>query len=302
MSWVAVGIGGAAVVSGAASYMGGQQAASGAMGAANMQANAASLARNQAMGYANATPQELNILGQQYKAASQNLSQQQQLMSSIDPALMEASKQALAIMQGGTSAATQPMFALRNQQRQQLVASLQNQYGPGAESTSIGQQALQQFDMQTQNMQTGQLGNMMNMAETGGGPGLNNAINSLSQVGSGYNAIQSRQVNAALGTQQNMVNTAGAPYVGQTLGGQGMASLGDGVMNAGTTLLGSMYGKGGGNTYNFGNTGTGTGQLAPWGGGGNNAMNGQLPASNSDFGNTAYNNPMMGAGNTGYGA
>jgi hypothetical protein len=285
MSWVAVGIGGAAVVGGAVSYMGSQQAASGAMGAANMQANAASLARNQAMGYANATPQELNILGQQYQAASTNLSQQQQLMSSIDPALMEASKQALAIMQGGSGAATQPMFALRNQQRAQLVTSLQNQYGPGAESTAIGQQALQQFDMQTQNMQTGQLGNMMGMAESGGGPGLNNAINSLSQVSSGYNAIQSRQVNAALGTQQNMVNTAGAPYVGQTLGGQGMASLGNNVMNTGTSL-GMMYGMK---------------PAAPTGGSyANPAAGFQGQQLNQPQLGQSYS-PMQGAGQTGYG-
>jgi len=240
----AIAAGVAAVAGGAASYFGSQNAANSAATAASDQLDQANRNRGQALGYAGATPQELNILGQQYTAANQSLQQQQQLMNSIDPALMEASKQALQIMQGGSSASTQPMFALRNSQRAQLVNSLQAQYGPGAESTSIGQRALQQFDMQTQNMQTGQLGNLMQMGSMGAqaNQGVMQSIGALGQVSQGYGNIQTRLTNASLGTGTQLYNSAGAGAVAGTLQGQGLASLGNNVMSGVGSLAGSYYG------------------------------------------------------------
>ena len=284
-------IAGAIAAAGALSYEGSSQAASGAQGAAQDQLNQAQNNRGSAMSYASASPQELNLLGQQYTAANQNLQQQQQLMNSIDPALMEASKQALAIMQGGNAASTQPMFALRNQQRSQLVASLQNQYGPGAESTSIGQHALQNFDMQTQNMQTGQLGNLMGMASSGAqvGAGVNQAISQLGNINQQYGNIQTRQLNASLGTGTQLYNSAGANNVASTLQGQGMASLGNNLMSTTGTLAGAMYGNKGNTTNYYGTPGgEGTQEAQPgsfWGGDGTSGSYQPMAAQ----GNASYN-------------
>ena len=264
--WIAASVGGAALIGGAASYFGGQQAANSAQSGAMAQLGVAEQQRSQAMGFAQtagstmmnlaqATPQELNALGTSYSAASQNLQQQQQLMASIDPALMSASKQALSLLQGGTAAATAPMLAMRNQQRAQLVNSLQSQYGPGAESTSIGQQALNNFDMQTNSMNFGMAQGLQGMAEQGASSMNQNqlaAMGGLQQVGQGYGALQQRQLGAASnayglqmsamnGTAAPVYNSAGAGAVGGVLQGQGLAALGQNVGNAGTTL-GMMYG------------------------------------------------------------
>jgi hypothetical protein len=191
-------------------------------------------------------------------------------MSSIDPALMSASKQALQILQGGTSSLNAPMQALRNSQRAQLVNQLTAQYGPGGATSSIGQQALQQFDMQTTNMfqqnQQQTLSQLMGIASTGGASqsnAVNQSIGTLQNVGSGYSALQNRQLGAQTnvmnstlgalsGTTPQMINSAGAPFVQSGLQGQGMAALGNNLSSTGMTLA-AIYGK----------TGTGGGSPPP---------------------------------------
>lgn len=293
MSWVAAGVtGGAVAVGGITSYLGASKAADAAQQAAQAQAEQAAANRAAIMGIAgktadaatklaNSTPQELNILGQSYEAASTNLSQQQKLMASIDPALMEASKQALDIMRGGNAAANGPMMQMRQQQRAQLVNSLRAQFGPGAENTSIGQKQLQQFDMESQSSfqqnQQNSLGQLMGIATSGGnGANVNNAIGGLETVGQGYSALQNRQLSTAMnlgemqisgiaGTNVGMLQTAGAGSVAAGLQGQGMASIGNSIANTGG-MLGSAYlmrGQGGmpapGTRMPGGGVSTGTG-------------------------------------------
>lgn len=252
--WVA----GAVTVSAGLNYMGQQQAGQAAGDGAMAQAHEAMRTREAVMGkseefrqistsLSQASPQELNALGQSMTAAQKNLSQQQKLMDQIDPALMEASKQALDILRGGgNSAMNNSVLSLRNSQRAQLVNSLKAQYGPGAELSSIGQRALQQFDMQSNVLQQNTLGNLMNIA-TNPAPGQNlqRAISGLEEVGQGYSALKTRELNTQLnlgaqtlgalsGTSQAVINTAGAPYVGQALQGQAMSSLGNNAMQLGT--------------------------------------------------------------------
>lgn len=267
MTWVAVAIGGAAVVGGAASYMGGKQAGDAASGAAKDQMAAANSLRQQELGYADqwgtrmrdisgATPQELNILGQSYNAASRNLAQQQRMMDAIDPALMEASKQALSILRGGPSAANAGVMAQRQAQRSQMVDSLRQQYGPGAENSSMGQRMLSQFDMETQSMAPQMLNSLMGVAGQGQqfAQGVQRGISGMNEVGQGYSALQGRMLGAegqigantlgALsGTSQNIMNTAGGQYAGAALQGQGLASLGNNLMN-GAAMYGSYSAMG----------------------------------------------------------
>lgn len=278
MSWAVTAIAGAGVVGAYVGYEGSQQSAQAAGNAATAQQNTATANRTQilssaqtlgqnTLNAASASPQELNVLGQSYSAALQNVGQQQKLMSSIDPALMSASKQALQILQGGQSSLNQPMLNLRNSQRSQLMNQLTAQYGPGAENSSIGQRALQQFDMQTDSMyqqnQQQTLSQLMGIAGQGGASqsnAVNQSIGTLNNVGSGYSAIQNRITNAnsnvmgstlgALsGTNQSLINTAGAQYVQSGLQGQGLASLGNSIGQTGT--LAALYGtRGGGGTTN----------------------------------------------------
>lgn len=309
MTWVAVAIGGAAVVGGTVSYLGGKQAADAARDSAQKQQDAANALRQQELGYANtwgnkmtdlakATPQELNILGQSYDASAKDLAQQQELMDAIHPSLMEASKQALSILRGGQSAMGTGIMAQRNQQRQQLIDSLRSQYGPGAENTSIGQQALQRFDMETNTLQPQMLSTLMGVAGQGGqyGANIGRSIAGLQTVGQGYSALQNRMLGAqgqigantlgALsGTSQNIYNSAGAGSVGQALQGQALASLGNNVSNAGVGM--GMYAMM--NRKPAAPTATpgapGTPGASPWETGPAPTDLGMLPASNANYGN-----------------
>ncbi len=311
MTWVAVAVGGAAVVGGAVSYMGAQSSANAAGNAARAQAAQAEANRaaimgesgqlsNQVNNLANATPQELNILGQSYNAASENLSKQQQLMASIDPALMEASKQALTLLQGGHAAINDPMMQMRQQQRGQLLNQLRATYGPGAETTSAGQRALSQFDnetqMQFQQNQQNSLGQVMGIANSGGnGSNVMNAIGGLESVGQGYSAIQQRQINGALnvggmtmgaisGSGQQLLQTAGAPFVAQGLQGQAMSSMGNQIANTGG-MLGSAYMMGNRSSAGGGG-GTGGG-----GTGGNNMGVGNPTGNSGQVNGMGLSNP-----------
>lgn len=234
------------------------RAADAAQAAAMAQAGQAQANRQQIMGmvgtaqgYAQATPQELNVLGQTYDSMSKNLAQQQDLMNSIHPALMEASKQALALLEGGTAASTSGVMQMRQQQRQQLISSLQSQYGPGAESTSIGQQALMQFDQGTQQMSMGMMNNLFGMASSGAPQGnLLSAVSGLQSVGGQYGNIQNRMLNtqfsgmnAIAGVNNQLLQTAGAPYAGDALRGQAQSALFNQLIGGGASI-GAAYAGG----------------------------------------------------------
>lgn len=255
MTWAGVAIGGGIAVGAGISYLGAQKSAGAAQASAEAQAAQAAANRSQTMkllgtssqsatDLAEASPQELAMLGEQYGVASKNLQRQQELMDSINPALMEASKQALSILRGGPASSTDGIMGVRNQQRQQLINSLKSQYGPGAESSSIGMQALMQFDQQSESMKQGAMSNLFNLAESGAPQAnLMNGLNGLQSVASGYSAIQNRQLNTQLtgigdiaGVQNQMLQTAGAPFVGAALQGQGLGSLGNNIGNSATQL------------------------------------------------------------------
>lgn len=168
---------------------------------------------------ADMSPQEMAQHGQMLQSASKNLAQRQKLFDSVDPALMEASKQVLNLLQGGPSASTPARAA----QRDQLVNQLRSQYGPGAENTSIGQHALQQFDMGTMGSRDQDLGTLMGVGQYG-----NQLANGVDQGISALGGAQQQLMNAQtagtnsvlgsmMGTNQNVLNAAGASEVGNQI-------------------------------------------------------------------------------------
>ena len=245
---------------------GANQAAEAAQNAANAQARAARQTRSdiltqarrnrqRAGALAEATPQELAALDRAYSSADQALSREERLIAAVDPSIMEASQQALKLLRGETADVNKPLTDLRNSQRQQLVDSLRNQYGPGAESSSLGQQALRRFDMETSSMfaqnQQSALANAFGIATTDLGGRLTRGIGTVQQVGQGYSALQERRLNTELnigaqtigalsGTSQQLIQSAGAPYVGDALRAQSQQQL----FNTGLQL-GAAYFTGG---------------------------------------------------------
>lgn len=234
------------------------------------------------------SPQEMTAYDQTLQAASSQLQQQQRMMASIDPAIMNASKQILSVLQGGQTGIGNAMGAQRNAQRAELVNSLRAQYGPGAESSSIGQKQLQSFDRDTASLgaqgQSQTLGSLMGVVN--GAPNLNTGLAGLSGAGQNFGSVQNRQIGAReaggnaylgalMGTSQGVINSSGADQTeqliksgaqraffdnwsnssmkfGESFGGMGMGSAGGGgggASGGGKATRGGGSSMGGGDTF-----------------------------------------------------
>ena len=134
----------------------------------------------------------------------------------------------------------------------------------------------------------------MGMAGSGAqaASGVNQAIGQLGNINQQYGNIQTRQLNASLGTGSQLYGSAGAGNVASTLQGQGMASLGNNLMSTGGSLAGAMYGNKGvvnnyGNNTNPAAGMQGTQEAQPgsfWGGNGSSGSYQPMAAQ----GNSAY--------------
>ena len=121
-----------------------------AQAAAMAQQQAAQAAYDETAGIVNpATTAGLLAFDRDIKNQEKNLSRQEQLISQLDPTIIEASQQALRLLRGESSSTLAPIQAQRDQQRQKLMNSLRQQLGPGAESSTAGIQALTRFDAET---------------------------------------------------------------------------------------------------------------------------------------------------------
>ncbi len=251
--------------------------AAAAQDAAMQQQAMAKQQQSQAMDLSKMTPQELQAYGGSLTAASSQLAQQQRLMDSIDPAVMEASKQVLKVLQGGQTGMGDAIGQQRNSQRAALVNSLQSQYGPGAESSSIGQKALSQFDMQTNMMQQqgqGQtLGNLMGVMDNK--PNANGAISALNNAGQQFGNVQNRQLAAAFGTNPAMLNSAGADRTGDLIKAGAQRQFFDNWSNS-SMKFGEMMGGSGMGQSSGGGGGGG-------GGGGSNPTSGMQGSQEGNF-------------------
>jgi len=269
MSWGVVAVGGTMVAGQYMAQQGANRAANAAGNAANAQLEEARRQsqraeqlgadlQTQVRDLSAATPQELAAFERSIQSASNLVARDKKLLDAIDPALMEASTQALQLLRGDDAAALGPVKAQRAMQRQQLLRTLREQMGPGAETSSAGQKALQQFDMETTSLmnqvQQGTLSMLLGTAQTQRAQSAQSTgaeINAFQNAGIGFGNISNRQTQAALGagiatlgavtgTGQSITQSAGAPFVQAQLQGQAQQAMGNQLTNVGATV--GMYG------------------------------------------------------------
>lgn len=172
-------------------------------------------------------------------AQDRNLGRQEQLIAQIDPAIMEASQQALRLLRGEQAQTLGPLTQQREQQRQKLLNQLREQLGPGAETSSAGLQALNRFDTETGQLYSGaqqqaiaNLGGLMGQF-TSARPDMLREAGGLAQLGEGRFGTQERLAQGLFGARQPMLGTAGSQYAGQLLQGQRTAAYGAGFHESG---------------------------------------------------------------------
>lgn len=178
-----------------------------------------------------------------------NLARQEQMISQIDPTIIEASQQALKLLRGEQSSALNPLKNQRAQQRQQLVNSLREQLGPGAETSSAGIQALSKFDSESSNIfasgQQAALSGLGGLATQFGQlrPDMLREIAARSGFGQGKSNLLFKQADIMNSAGQGLIDTAGAQYVGDQMRGQYQQSLGNSLFGAGAQVgLSSLFG------------------------------------------------------------
>lgn len=198
------------------------------------------------------SPQELAALTQALDQQGQNLQRQSDLFASIDPAIMEASQQAFQLLQGQDAKSLAPLKASRERQRKQLVDRLREQLGPGAETSTAGMQALNQFDQQSSDQlfqaQESSMGNLFGMASQGAQnrSSLNQGAQTLGGLSMG--ATQGRQAGLQGGfanlinAQQGLAAGAGSQFVGAQVKGAADLASANQRQASNTALLGSVAG------------------------------------------------------------
>lgn len=228
------------------------------------------------MNLAAQSPQQLAALERSYAAAQTQVDTDLRQLAAIDPAIMEASQQVLKLLKGDNAAVNAPIMQQRQQQRQQLIDSLKAQYGPGAESSSIGQRALRAFDMESntafQQNQMGTLGNLFGMATT---RVQNQGFGQLMNTAQGFGDYQSRILGAEsagsqgiLGAMGGEVASAGAQYTGELMRAGAQRQLVGQAINTGVAA------------YTGGISGGSKGSSKPTGGMTNSGSTGGFSLSN----------------------
>lgn len=112
-------------------------------------ADAANKAASRAEELALPSPRELQALEGSLRAQEITIAREQKLIEAVDPAIMEAGKQAYDMLQGKEAETLAPIRRQRERQKQQLRETLRRQLGPGFETSSAGIEAMSRFETET---------------------------------------------------------------------------------------------------------------------------------------------------------
>lgn len=180
------------------------------------------------------------IAAHQSAIASQsaNVARQNNLVQSLDPNIIEAGKQTSALLQGKSAPVLAELQNQRAVQKQQMMSQLTQQMGPGAATSTAGQQAMQKFDLDTANMmnqaQQSYLDKVTNIS-MGGAKTLGESLTSVNDALSSMsvNSPEAHAANIMAGfagaegtAQAAKVNAAGGQFKGQQLMGQMIGQVG----------------------------------------------------------------------------
>lgn len=224
--------------------MAGADAAAAQGDAAQAQLRQQQADRKQALALAQPSPQELQQLQASVAANQADYDRKLKILESTDPAIIEAGKQALSLMQGTEASTLNPIRNQRAKDRAQLANKLRSQLGSGYETSTAGQQALSEFDAQTSGAlaqaQQSSLGQLLGVANQYSAAGTQSNISNFGNLSSLYGNIQGRQAAALSGTP---ITASGAPFVQDYLNAQNQQNLMNQVTQAGTTAatLGYLY-------------------------------------------------------------
>ena len=173
---------------------------------------------------------QLDTMNRQIQIASASYDRDKQIIEAVDPALIEAGRQAFQLLQGKEAAALSPIRSQRDRDRAKLEDTLRNQMGAGFAQTTAGQQALQRFDSDTemllQNAQQNTFGQLIGVAQNARSQATASTLGNqqlagdlAKSYGESLGNIQKRQMQAATNVANAYVGTSLTPYAGAAYAG-----------------------------------------------------------------------------------
>lgn len=237
-------------------------------------------------GEMDAIHQMLTTQGLSLSRSMASINQQQTQLNAMDPNVRASGQNLYSLLTGKSAEILAPMQKQIDYQRSQLVNQLSSQMGPGFMTSSAGIEALTKFDnqsalslgqaqlqaLQTVGAQYGSLAGMQVQGQTGVTGETLSAFQQAQVANAAALQAQqygvTRETNATLGAmsanplnqgmvpqaQQSVVQTAGNPFAGQSVIGQGVGQAGSALGAVGgqiagmgmfSNMLGSMTNNGG---------------------------------------------------------
>lgn len=250
--------GGLAAAGAATSMAGGKETADAQQSIAQAQQAQQNAERGYNLKIAAPTQQEIEMLQNQLTGYQQTLGLQHAQLQRDTSLYQAINPQLMNLLNGGEAPTLTPYMNIVGQQKQQLMSDLARQLGPGWETTTAGQQALENFNLQSANqganIQQQYMGTLMaNQLALGSSiagqtnQGAVTLADLAKGVMGGSNALQSRMLTASMGT--SMTPFSGAQYAGDLMQGQMFSQMGGTLMGLGGQGLGGYmsgygYGKG----------------------------------------------------------
>ena len=240
--------GGSGALQGISQLVGGQISANAAQNIANAQRNQAEWLQGQGAQITAPTASELALQGQQLSLYSQFLQQQLQLLSAVNPTLLQAGRNLLALQQGGNAPQTQAAQNYLAQGQKDLQAQLQQQFGSGAAANTSYQNAMTRYNQQSAltlgqlnqeamsgyQQYLGSLPGVANQGFAGAGGVLNNAYGNQQEQ-------QRLQLGALNAAAPYLSNTAGSQYTKSAEEGNVVSGLGKTLGNIASSI-GGLFG------------------------------------------------------------
>lgn len=178
-------------------------------------------------------------------AQDKNLARQEELVAQIDPTILEASQQALKLLRGEQASILGPAKQQRDMQRNKLLASLREQLGPGAETSTAGIQAINRFDAETNQLLAGH--QQSALSQLGGIAGQFSSIRpDMLRQAQGFGDLASGRANLGFAGEDQLgklyapiMGSAGSQFVGDQIRAQGRMAQANQMQSLGGQLLGA---------------------------------------------------------------
>ncbi len=216
--------------------------------------NQAKDAASKAEEMARPSAQEIMQLESGIRQQDEIIARERKMIEAVDPAILEAGKQAHELLQGKEAAVLDPLKRQRERQKGQLRERLRSQLGPGFETSSAGIEAMGRFDTETGDLLMGHqqqvVGQLLGVAQNASGQSRQTEANAIRGKGGFMDMIANNRMNSAKMSYQSGMAQANAT--------KGMF---DAFGSAGDTIsaVGGFMGKQGG----FGSGNVDGGAAAP---------------------------------------